>query len=240
MYLIIGNIGYVNRSIQVNISFSFFLSRKQTNRRFLNRQISSAPTSFNNFHLVQPLENKPNAIEIDDIQFETLVPEKVLIIPEKESEAETSVKIGIKITNNSQNPYRFDFYSTLIPQIIGVNGELLSKAGSSEQLRANTKSDYPLAMPGECVTRFPSAKLLWHCDQLKLKIATGYGGFYFFNSLQAGEYLIRFVYIKNNSFTTSDCRDKTNKIALEWIEKTIVSTSYVKFSLSKFHHQTVS
>ncbi|MBV6627615.1 MAG: hypothetical protein KI793_32605 [Rivularia sp. (in: Bacteria)] len=211
-----------------NYQLQFVLSRKQTNRRFLNRQTNLATTDCKKIRLVQPLENNPNAIEINDIKFETLVPEKVLRIPEKGSKAETSVKIGIKITNNTQKSCRFDFYSTLIPQIIGLDGQLL-RTSFSHRLFSGTESDYPLVMPGDYVTYFPTAKLFWYNNKLALKIATGDGGFYVFFGFQSSEYLIRFVYSKNNICTTSNCKDKTSKIALEWIEKTIVSTPYIKF-----------
>lgn len=217
----------------------FVLSRKQKNKRFLNRQISSAPTYFKNFHLVQPLESNRNAIEINDIQFETLVPQKVLRIPEKGSDAETSVKVGMKITNNTQTPFRFDLYTTLIPQIIRLDGELLDTS-FSHRLFSGTESDYPFVIPGDYVTYFPTAKLFWYRNQLALKIATGDGGFYVFFGFQSSKYLIRFVYIKKNSFTTSNGRVQREKIALSWIEKTILSTPYVKFSFSNFHNKAVS
>ncbi|MGB3510887.1 MAG: hypothetical protein WBA93_16975 [Microcoleaceae cyanobacterium] len=54
------------------------------------------------------------------IKFETLVPERVLIIPNQDH-IKNSVEFGIKVTNQTSTPYRFIFFS-LIPEIVGPGG----------------------------------------------------------------------------------------------------------------------
>ncbi|NES73962.1 MAG: hypothetical protein F6K24_56650 [Okeania sp. SIO2D1] len=107
--------------------------------------------------------SKPNdkAIEVDAICFETLLPETVLNLPEKKSGVETSVKIGIRITNNSNNDFYFNFYSTLIPQLIVPNWQIVQEYYTSNFLKRILVSDLLLVVPGKSITFFPHAKLLW-------------------------------------------------------------------------------
>lgn len=62
-------------------------------------------TSFLNLYLVQPMETESNAVEVDAIQFETVVPEQSFTIPEKKREAEVSLQIGMEVTNKTQTPF---------------------------------------------------------------------------------------------------------------------------------------
>ncbi len=197
-----------------------------------NRKSRPIKTTYQNFYLVKPVETNPNAVEIDGIQFEIVAPESV-IIPEKELDIETAVAVGMKITNKTQTAFRFDFYSTLTPQMIKADGQAIRKGFGSHQLRAGTESDYPLAMPGESITFSPNPKLFWFKDrQLTLKMDIGCGGFYYFHDLQPGEYLIRFVYSKRNRFLKMRDRKSNYIKPLQWLERTIVATPYVKLYLS--------
>ncbi len=199
----------------------------------LNRKSRPIKTTYQNFYLVKPVETNPNAVEIDGIQFEIVAPESA-IVPEKELDIETAVAVGMKITNNTQTAFRFDFYSTLIPQMIKADGQVIRKGFGSHQLRSGTESDYPLAMPGEFITFFPNPKLFWFKkQQLTLKMDIGCGGFYYFHDLQPGEYLIRFVYSKNNHFLKMRDRKSNYIKPLQWLERTIVATPYVKLYLSR-------
>ncbi|GGA25925.1 hypothetical protein [Okeania sp. KiyG1] len=74
--------------------------------------------------------------EVDNIRFETLVQEQVLVLPKKNLIQKLSdigkhlltsplhpspgypVEIGIRITNNSDRPFFFSFNLTLFPELI--------------------------------------------------------------------------------------------------------------------------
>jgi hypothetical protein len=158
-------------------------------------------TPFVNLRLVK---TKPNdkAIEVDGIRFETTLPETVISLPEKDNGIETSVPIGIRITNNSKTDFYFNFYNTLIPEIITSNGEIIKKYYTSNFLKRMLLSDILLAVPGKSINFFPNAKLLCKKDrQLKLKIAAGDGGYWIFDNLKAGRYWLRLTY-KNKSVET--------------------------------------
>lgn len=206
------------------------LSRREvrTRQEINSNQIA---TPLINLYLVQSVETN-STVEVDGIRFETLVPEKLLTIPENMREAETSVQIGMSITNNTQTPFRFNFFATLIPELVGADGQALQRNYFCLGLQSARKSDYPLAMPGEIVTRFPDAKLLWFKrDHLRLQIAAGDGGFCIFDSLQPGIYKFRFVYRKQNNFVTKNHPEKLCKQLLGWQCKTMISTPFVEICL---------
>ncbi|NES70106.1 MAG: hypothetical protein F6K24_35285 [Okeania sp. SIO2D1] len=106
------------------------------------------------------LKKQTQVIEVDGIRFETTLPETVLTLPEKKSGVETSVKIGIRITNNSNNDFYFNFYSTLIPKLITPNWQIVQEYYTSNFLKRILVSDLLLALPGKSITFFPHAKLL--------------------------------------------------------------------------------
>ena len=188
-------------------------------------------TRFMNLYLVQPAGTDRNAVEVDGVRFETVVPEKLLMIPENERGTETSVQIGMSITNNTQTPFRFDFFATLIPELVRADGQALQRGHFCLGLLSDKKSNYPLAMPGECVTRFPDAKLLWFKrDQLRLKIAAGDGSFWIFDNLQPGVYQVRFIYSNHTVMTTHDQKSIDTK-SLKWMWNNILSTPFVEVCL---------
>lgn len=160
-------------------------------------------TSFVNLRLVELAKPNDKVIEVDGIRFETTLPETVLNLPEKKSGVETSVKIGIRITNNSNTDFYFNFYSTLIPQLITPNWQIVKKHYTSNFLKRILVSDLLLALPGKSITFFPHAKLLWKKnDQFLLKISAGDGGYWIFDNLKAGRYLFQLTY-KNKSVETT-------------------------------------
>ncbi|MFN6468355.1 MAG: hypothetical protein RMY36_001625 [Nostoc sp. SerVER01] len=194
---------------------------------------SQLATSFLNIYLVQPMKTESNAVEVDGIQFETVVPKQSLIIPEKKREAEASLQIGMQVTNKTQTPFRFNFFATLVPELIGANGQTLQRSYFCRFLQAPRESDYPLAMPGESVRCFPDANLFWlKLDLLSLQIAAGDGGFWIFKNLQPGVYKFRFMYGKHNSFVKINDKTKARTKSLNWKWKTMVFTPFVDLCLN--------
>ena len=51
--------------------------------------------------------NETNGIEVDGVRFETVVSQRVLTIPEAKRGVYTPLKVGIRITNNTQSFFTF-------------------------------------------------------------------------------------------------------------------------------------
>jgi hypothetical protein len=136
--------------------------------------------------------NNPNAIEVNGICFETLIPEEIVRLPKYGEE--TPVQFGVRITNQASIPYRFDlpFFWT---EILDPHGEPMQIYSGKNATREVEESDIPLIMPGESLDFLMDAKLNWdNKNCLSLLGNAIYGAIWFFWNIQPGQYQIRFTY----------------------------------------------
>jgi len=189
-------------------------------------------TSFVNLRLVELTKPNDKAIEVDGIRFQAIAPETVLMSPDKK--VKTPVKVGLRITNNTQTSFTFRFYNTLIPELITPNWHRVDRYGSSNILKTQLTSDLLLATPEKSVTFFPHAQLFWRKDDLwTLKIAIGDGGSWYFENLKAGRYWLRFAY-KNSDAETRAYDEKTQEImSIENLWRGMVLVPFVELRLRK-------
>jgi hypothetical protein len=146
--------------------------------------------------------NEINAVEVDNVRFETVVSERVLTIPETKRGIYTRVELGIRITNNTQTPFCFssNFYS-MFPEMIAPDGQLMRTGIACERLNPPIESDYVLLIPGRGVTLYRDAFLFWIQNrkkkrdrQLTLYIPFPDQDLYGFDPLYPGTYRFRFKY----------------------------------------------
>ncbi|MBE9229473.1 hypothetical protein IQ264_29125 [Phormidium sp. LEGE 05292] len=153
-----------------------------------------------------------NAVEVDGIRFEILVPERVWLIPTKQLGDEAPVKIGIRITNQKQTAIRFTRFDPQVVlglEIAGADGLPLIRKGGRDML---TEASYeqlacPLVQPGESVTFFLDANLYWRNNLLQLGGSDELGGGWYFEALKPGTYKVRLLY--GNSSSVASCYDPT-------------------------------
>ncbi len=173
-------------------------------------RLSQLASHFVNFHLVEPVNPDRTAVEIDGIQFETIVPDPVFIIPAQSSYkifefldrtfcyAEIYVKIGIKITNNTENTLHFSVYETCIPELISTDGQIQEMGHESDRFVFPTVSDFHLVEPGKCLILFPECRLLCLRGNLfRLVFSSGAGGYWLSRNLPHDIYQFRFRYQKS-------------------------------------------
>lgn len=141
-----------------------------------------------------------NVVEVDGVRFETLVPQRVLTIPANKPGANTPVKLGLLITNQTQRPIRFTRYDSIFPMLLGSDGQALQLEGGRNWSSPPTVSDCPLLQPGESVTFFVDGKLFWQDDLLRLEWPDGFGGVWFYDNLKPGTYRIRVGYSVSTAF----------------------------------------
>ena len=131
------------------------------------------------------------------IRFETLVPERVLIIPNQDY-IKNRAEFGIKVTNQTSTPYRFIFFS-LIPEIVGPEGESIEYGYGMNYANTPLESDFLLAKPGETLTFLTTAKFGWGRYKLGLGGQDLYNGSWHFIGLRPIKYWVRFTYRKISS-----------------------------------------
>jgi hypothetical protein len=142
--------------------------------------------------------NKSN-IEVDRIQFETIVPNQVPIVRFDKSDRDNYnyVELGMKITNGTPNPLYFTGYTTLIPELLEPDGQIIEWGRASNCVRGPSASDFLLALPGESVTFFPITVLFWiEGYGASLSIDYGDGSIWGSDTVKAGRYQFRFRYQK--------------------------------------------
>ncbi|MEK0195012.1 MAG: hypothetical protein EAZ78_21440 [Oscillatoriales cyanobacterium] len=193
-------------------------------------------TPFVNLRLIQPVGFNNNAVEVDGIRFETLMPERLLTVLNKRRNAESSVQIGIRITNNTLTPFHFSFYNTFIPDLAMPDGRVLRGSYNRNLLIEPKESDFLLVMPGKSVTFFPDITLSWSKrDQFSLVVSSGNGGFCPFGSLKPGIYQLRFRYQKlgdRMQKTTLAGKSIENRL-IEKVWSGRVDTPFVEFRLGQ-------
>lgn len=180
-----------------------------------------------------------------EIDFEAIVPEKI-VIPEKKHGASTVIHLAVRITNRTSNPIRFNFYTTLIPEIVDSYGELREAKYRRYRFRMPHQSDFPLVMPDERID-FPIVgdviclkqgswirRILQENKKMFFRIDTGDGGHLSFRGLNLGRYGIRFLHKNDcqNSEFYNGHRESIGQFDKLWIGK--ICTEFVNFSLSKF------
>lgn len=210
----------------------YFDPTTEKERQVEASSIGQLTTQFVNLRLVQPVEPDRSAVEVDSIRFETLLPRRVLTVPEKKRGAETLVQLGISITNNTPNPLRFSFYAALTPEIVGPDGQILRKGRASNMLIGPVESDFLLAMPGESVSSLLDATLFWSKrDQFILSISAGDGSSWSFHDLDPGTYQVGFTYKNNKSVATIRARKWTDTKLIEGLWTGKAFTPFMEFRL---------
>ncbi|MDM9382708.1 hypothetical protein QUB80_18610 [Chlorogloeopsis sp. ULAP01] len=189
-------------------------------------------TKILNLRLIEPVGANKSATEVDGICFETLMPERLLTLPEKKRGVETRVQLGICITNNTPIPVRLSFFATLIPQLVGANGQPCLRGYFRCVTKRPLASDFPVIMSGENMSLFLYASLSWYKrDQFTLTIDAGDGGYWSFEALKAGVYQIQLTYINKDATEEIYDRESMNTNLVEDIWMGIVPTPKVEFRL---------
>lgn len=205
-------------------------------------------TPFVNLRLVQPVEADSNAIEMDGVRFEILVPQRVLSIPKNNlihkllylmkflspisiyySSFIIPVQIGIRITNNTSTPLRFSFYFTLFLEIMGVDG-LIPFGDGWIRASCPSNSDILSVMPGQDITFFPETEIfgLWE-DQFGVRITTGNGDILIFEPLTLETYQVRLTYSSQQAMVKIYESVETYTTLEVWSGQ--ISTPFVYFRL---------
>ena len=149
---------------------------------------------FVNLRLVMPLSTDSSAIEVDGIQFKTEMPEPVLTIPSKCPGNQTTVKLGIRATNNTSTAFRFQQLDSIDLTLIGNDGKEIKWSSDLLRTWVGKGPNYYLAQPRDSALFVLDGTLSWHGNRLILAIPNQAGGFYYFYDLKPGTYHLGVIY----------------------------------------------
>lgn len=137
--------------------------------------------------------NHSNAVEVDGIRFETLVPERMVRLSKYGEE--TPVQFGVRITNQASTPYRFEL-QRFLPELSDPHGRLMKIDGLNRNaMRRIEELDIPLIIPGASLDFLMAVKIIWYSkDCFQLLGDAIYGGIWTFYNLKPGKYQVRLKY----------------------------------------------
>ncbi|WP_445636492.1 hypothetical protein NSTC745_01399 [Nostoc sp. DSM 114161] len=173
--------------------------------------------------------NRINAVQVNHVRFETLVPQQRLIIPLKKENLTTFVQFGLRITNFSSNPYSFKLFG-LKPEVRNSQEKLLKRIYHANATVGLDESHFFIVLPGESLTSFVDGELRWylHNNELVMQGQDNIGGYWYFHNLSLGNYRISFTY--RNS-TQSELNKLFLPIVIENLWAGKVTTPLVEFWL---------
>ncbi|WP_235526424.1 hypothetical protein [Nostoc piscinale] len=135
-----------------------------------------------------------NTIEVDGIEFVTLMPELVVQIPPNLSGAKTQVQFGIQISNNTKNPRHFLLFVAR-PEFLQANKQKVSHFGPTVNTAASPElSDFKLLMPGERVNFLLIGHFEWFKNELGFAFIGKDATQWWYGNFQAGTYFINVIY----------------------------------------------
>lgn len=194
--------------------------------------VGQLATQFVNLCLIEPVGSDKSAVEVDGICFETIMPERILNVPPTQPNVSTFVQIGIRITNNTPTPVRFSLFATLIPQLVGADGQTLQRDYFCRVEGKPLDSHFPLVMPGESLTFFQNTTVSRHKkNTFTLNITDSNGCTWFFGALKLDTYQIQLTYNNKNATKEIYEQERTNTRLIQGLWTGIVSTPYVEFRL---------
>jgi len=202
--------------------------------------------------------NEINAVEVDNVKFEIIVPQRMLCLPKKnllqkflsildflatlESvfailpghfSPKHSVEISIRITNKTSIPFRFSFFIlNLFIELIDAQGAIPLECGWI-RLPTPVESDYPLLMPGESLIFFPKIQIfkIWG-NRFGLSITNRDNSTCVFQPLKPGNFQLRFIYYNPDEKVTIYSSESRGMELIEDIWTGEVLTPFVELNLA--------
>jgi len=186
----------------------------------------------NNAELISFESSHSNAIEVDGIRFEVVVPNQTLSIPENRPDVHTTWRLGVRVTNNNSLPRRVSKYA-LTPQFRGLNGDVIfGQELARSSLVIIAKSDFPLVLPGESFTVFWEGTFYWIENMLLLQVYENSSRTLLtFEAFSSGTYHVRLIYDNDDAEFSYYDQEKQQTREIREVLKGQFSTPWVEINL---------
>jgi hypothetical protein len=162
----------------------------------------------------EPGKVESKAVRVEGVDFRVVVDAKVKA-PAAGAGGKQPLSLGLRITNHSGKPFRFNLYDTVWRDWSVAGGiELRTSGGKSIQVGGGRKDSRP-ALPvlletGESTMVWGKAHLEWlkGATSLRLSGEDGSGGYWYFDGLTPGKYRLRIRYENTAKQTEALLRDR--------------------------------
>lgn len=148
--------------------------------------------------------NDRNRIRSDGLELKIAEPQLMGIsIPENHSGVYVPVTFTVSVTNNTKAPIPFREDGTLIPEIIGPDGQALHRKEPIDRQVSSGEYRGTLVRVRQQISDFMDAKLFWQNNLLQLIFPASFeyrgspinlARSWFFETVGPGKYQIRFIY----------------------------------------------
>ncbi|MBE9120421.1 hypothetical protein IQ269_06255 [Tychonema sp. LEGE 07199] len=176
------------------------------------------------------LTDTNNSVEVDGVIFETVVPNQVVTIPENMPDIKTPWQFGIRITNKTSLPIRFNKYH-LTPEFLGLNDKFLLMEGIIISLIPLSERDFPLVQPGKSFTVFWEGEFYWNENRLLFGVFDRSTGRSLSGTFSPGTYHVRLNYENANTEISYVDLKNGQRGQLKGIVKGLFSTPWVEIKL---------
>lgn len=139
-----------------------------------------------------------------EIKLEISLSERILI-PPKEENQRTLIKISLHLTNLTSTPWRFNFHSyrNLDPELRDAGGQEYERRWAHRRVNKIFPSSFPVVKPGEKTTVLMTGAVFPYPpssnNQLSLRLWSRCGVCWHFRPyLHPGRYQIRYIYHNND------------------------------------------
>jgi len=164
--------------------------------------------------------HESDVLKVDGIQFRTVMPERVLLIPPRLPDAKTQVQFAIVITNNTEISQQFLLFFAH-PEFLQANHQKLPQYGPNVNGSYNPLlSDFRLLMPKESVTLLLEGYFRWQHHKLNFVFSEKDGSHWIFSDFKPGTYWVQFTY-RNRYAAWEQMDNRNNPIDLKpvWEEQ---------------------
>ncbi len=176
-----------------------------------------------------------NIVEINGILFETLMPTRTIQVPQPGKTV--FMKFGVRITNLTSTPYRFEL-PQFLPEILDLKGQKMKTSIGSNARRWTENEDIPLLLPDNTAEFWMNVELYYRRkSSFDFRGVIYYGSIWTASNFVPGAYQLQFIY--ENRLPQRQIRFNVGKTEIDnfWMGR--VSTPSVIFNLSQLEEVEV-
>lgn len=138
---------------------------------------------------------EPNKqVEVNGILFETRIAQSWIPLPPKEEGSQTFTEFEIRITNSTTSPLYFNFGDNLTPQLMALDGQIISEGYGSDWYDVHREFHFILSKLGETTSFFQSSTITYNEKEFILSIDSQQGGMWWFRPVTQGSYQLSLTY----------------------------------------------
>lgn len=145
------------------------------------------------FIILRVLEQSEELVEVEGLQFEVSVPERVAIPPLKHLEKSSPIEFCFQVHNSSSRPHLLLLFG-LMPQLQDSSGKMLNRSYARDLSCHPEIDNFHFLLPGDRTRLVISGEFLRYRDEVIFGGWENSGGRWSFHDFKAGKYWLGISY----------------------------------------------